>query len=567
MQSPKRINIPLPAGDSIFATRTTASQLVSSASNVITPSARRRIAAQEESAAKRDRTKASSGLGERMRHQQRDRESRQAMGHMYDAEDAEEANETMLESNSQVLRNGEENPISEDDEMGKPTERPRRHTRQRTRELSVLSDASMLDGDKQEFSPRRSTRNQGKGKGREESAEALSQSQISKRKASKVVKSPDPSNNRSPGTLNNKQAANREKMKEDEEEQVRRQGTVTKSGRRARSPRPDSPPPSLKAVTAKGRRTGSTILLEKVPPWNIAQVISSESTTAQEEDTAAAVASIQPGRMHRSAQPASTSAIDKRPVNGYSFKDEMDEMEEGEDNLGDPAFSSAHETAKLKLPNSVFANRFSFGKAPTSPVLVPQRTKSPESRTPGGKIGENIALTSLSALQPKAMERSSSFKTDGINPQPAQSVPMSSLADSSSSAGNLANDAPAAVSLRKAYSSDAGASATVDSTAITKRATNEPPLFSFKAPISIETPSAGSASLRPLSSVQPQERPAAMTTSTNHSSSALSDELKSTSLKRSEQIPSASFDFGRPAGEVSQKELPYQVRFAQSIYI
>ena len=472
MQSPKRITVPLPAApsaaaDSIFATRISASKSMPGLGmNAITPSARRLLAAQQESTAQRDRTKAKAGLGEHMRHNQVEKEKKLKDRRDWASED---------EADSGNRNEEEKSDKDQDDELEELPQPAKRRTRQRTRELSVLSDASNLDEDREDFSPRRSTRNKGKGKPNDVSPV---QQQQKKNSTAKSAKSP-PASNRNNGRAQ-KHAGKASKARDETDEEDDQEGSlveILESGRKLRSSRPTSPAPTPKYTQAKGKRAASPKPSKDLPAPSIAQIMSTDEDGQHEDAVPNSVSRKRATRTQDSHQNVQVAALAKRPINGYSFDDDVNDLEE------DPAFtkSSHHELAKLKLPSSVFASRFSFGKTPTSPILAAQRQKTPESRSLPDYLGERTPQTPLLASTSNTVLPSFPHASRQDAAAEAEPKALFSFAPPTMKAASPMIT-PAGLLANKSVAPDTGEE-TQGTFSLAKPDASKPPLFSFKAPI------------------------------------------------------------------------------------
>lgn len=218
----------------------------------------------------------------------------------------------------------------EEDSLPKPSTR---RTRQRTRELSVMSDSSVQMDDTM-TSLRRSTRIKNKP----------ADDVTSPKRERKSAKSPPPTTG--------KRSKRKEPVSEATSDADMQAGRLSRavSPRRARSPQ--------KASAVGGRASSPAVEDQNM---TIEQVIS----PAQPVEASAKEQSNQ-GRL--SAREQRLQSTLGRRTRGFSAKDEADDIA--------PSSFGHTEQPKLKLPNSVFANRFSFGRSPSSSVLA-----SPSSST------------------------------------------------------------------------------------------------------------------------------------------------------------------------------------------
>lgn len=425
-KSPRRLNVPLPTSstpgrESIFATRISSSRTEPALSGyAISPYSRRQQAYREERALRRDKINARGGLSEHLRAAYAHRQSPPSQG-ADDVADSDDMDAPPAQDED-VSNAGEQ---EEEDLLPKPIARG---TRQRTRELSVMSDASVVMDDTM-ASPRRSARIKNKP--------ADDASPVRERKSAK-----------SPPPTTGKRGKRKEAVSEltsDTEMQAGRSSRAT-SPRRARSPQ--------KSSTINGRAASPAADDQNM---TIDQIIS----PAQPAETPAKE---QPGQRGLSAREQRLQSTVGRKSRGFSAKDEGDDI---------PASSAGVlDQPKLKLPNSVFANRFSFGRSPSSSLLaspVPGTARTEAMSTGAPNVHSGSASDAQSAVLPKlALPSSVSSSSGNANPSTAEHAgkPLNSPKPPSTSPSTSAQIAPA------------GGSSDAPQTTLPPNK----PLFSFTAP-------------------------------------------------------------------------------------
>lgn len=412
-----------PGKGSIFATRISSSRTEPSlAAAAISPYARRQQAYREERALRRDIINSRGGLGEHLRTTQSQ--------HNYpppeateDIDSPDETAETRAEEEQASTFSGEE-----DDTQPKPSGR---RTRQRTRELSVMSDTSVDDA---AASLRRSTRIRKKPQDTEHQ---------SPQRVRKSAKSPPPvatkDTSRKSKARKNPVANEGQNDAEMDEDRTSKPA----SPGRGRSPDAESAPNKRFATTPQKNMSIDQVLAEG-PPTHEG---SKEKATIPQP----------------SAREQRLSTTVARRTRGFSAKDDVDEMVE--------TSSSTTEQPKLKLPNSVFANRFSFGRSPSSSLLAsPSRTTFEEKASSQTKATETAESQSSATTLPKlALPSSAMLSGTGSSTVAGGSSPSVSFAGASQRSPAPPTAMPQASALKATPSQEGPTPASK-------------PLFSFTAP-------------------------------------------------------------------------------------
>lgn len=329
--------------------------------------------------------------------------------------------------------------IDEEEQLPLPTPN-RRGTRQRTRELSVLSENEMQQDDPS-ASLRRSTRIRKK---------SAAEDAHSPQRERKSAKSPPPTESkRSSGRKKNLNASDAatDKAAQSEGEMEEDPASRGTSPQRPRSPNRN------KTIKSRAR---SPVDASRNP--TIDQVITSElSPEATSRTSKADIPTPKP-----SAREQRLIAIQSRKTRSFSAKDDAEEDLE--------VTSSVTEQPKLKLPNSVFANRFSFGRSPSSSLLA----------SPSAKVAPTSA-----ALANYAAITDGSTAQQAVEPLPKLSLPSSTYtsvpAQTPTSATTLSLPTG---TVSSASSKVDHASSTTGTPAVlpTVPVTSSQPLFAFKAP-------------------------------------------------------------------------------------